>query len=349
MKTLKNRNLPCDIIINIMDKCYSAYSSNQKLKQKGIKAGEIKYLSKDEHFIIPFFSHCFKIENNRIRLSIGKNIAKLMNTNKFIYIRLPEKLINKKCKIKLIEIIPKYAGYRYKINIVYDEEKYQENKKINNDINNFISIDIGVKNLMTIYNPSSNQRIIKGSYLTSINYYFNKKIDEAKSKLEKNQKTSKKIRNLLIKRENILNFRIDKIANKFYNLYKNKSKIIFGYNEQWKNEVNLGRKTNRKFYGIPYNKLLMKIENKFKNKEVERINESYTSKCDALNLEEIKRHEKYDGKRMSRGLFESKTKQIINADLNGAINIMRLYCKSKKIIFEKINGINLSNPKKIDL
>ena len=51
--------------------------------------------------------------------------------------------------------------------------------------------------------------------------------------------------------------------------------------------------------------------------------ESYTSKCDALAKEEIGKHESYLGKRVKRGLFRSSTGRYINADVNGAVNILR--------------------------
>jgi len=74
--------------------------------------------------------------------------------------------------------------------------------------------------------------------------------------------------------------------------------------------------------------------------------ESYTSKCDSLNLEKIGKKENniYDGLRIKRGLYGSARKKLINADLNGAINIMR-----KQINLNEINGFNLYNPKIINI
>jgi len=287
-KMLNNCSLPSDIIINIMNKCYFAYSSYIALKQKGLRTGQIKYLPKDGYYIILFFSHCFKIVNNKIRLSIGKKIAEEMNVSKFIYVNLPSKLKNKDYKIKMIEIVPVYDGYTYKMNITYDKIMEQTIKEIKNK-NDLISIDLGVKNLMTIYNPESQSKILKGSFLTTPNYYFNKRIDELKSKLPNGRQTSKKIKNLFIKRDNILNYRMNLIVQEIYKLYNSKKGIIIGYNEGWKQEVSLGRKNNRKFYGIPYCKLIEKMEDKFNNTKIIKINEAYTSKCDSLMLEEIKK------------------------------------------------------------
>jgi transposase len=57
-------------------------------------------------------------------------------------------------------------------------------------------------------------------------------------------------------------------------------------------------------------------------------------------LEEVKKKENYLGERIKRGLFRSAIGKKLNADLNGAINIMR---KVKKL--EEIKGEKIMNPK----
>ena len=76
------------------------------------------------------------------------------------------------------------------------------------------------------------------------------------------------------------------------------------------------------------------------------INEAYTSKCDSFGLEEICKHEEYLGDRKKRGLFSSSIHKLINADLNGAINILRKYSEYK---YNKPRGLNLFNPINIPL
>lgn len=51
--------------------------------------------------------------------------------------------------------------------------------------------------------------------------------------------------------------------------------------------------------------------------------ESYTSKCSFMDNEKLCKHVSYCGKRIKRGLFKSKENKLINADLNGSLNIMR--------------------------
>lgn len=73
-------------------------------------------------------------------------------------------------------------------------------------------------------------------------------------------------------------------------------------------------------------------------KEVE---ESYTSKCSAIDNEEVKKHNSYYGKRVKRGLFESFYGYKINADVNGAINILRKVTGTDHLFsdFDQIKGI----------
>jgi len=53
------------------------------------------------------------------------------------------------------------------------------------------------------------------------------------------------------------------------------------------------------------------------------VNEAHTSKCSFLDDETIKHHARYLGKRICRGLFKTLSGKIINADVNGAYNIIK--------------------------
>lgn len=78
--------------------------------------------------------------------------------------------------------------------------------------------------------------------------------------------------------------------------------------------------------------------------------ESYTSKCDSLAFEKIGKHENYLGKRKNRGLFQSSVGKLINADVNGALNIMRKVvgdsCESIRRIIDRgllFNPVRITN------
>lgn len=260
-------------------------------------------------------------------------------------------------KITLIQILPN--NFSYEVCFTYESKK--QNK--NDNLKGFASIDLGMRNLFTIYDPDGEQKIIRGSRIKSINHYFNQKIDKLKShnKKEQNKKnkesqnntaksettyTSKRLTLYFRKRTRQINAEINKIVDAFYSLYKNKKEIIVGYNEQWKTGVNLGKINNRNFYEIPYSRILWKLKEKLSSTgtKLTTVEESYTSKCDGLKLEKVGRHATYSGNRISRGLFLSGNGKVINADLNGAINIMR-----KKKVLKEITGDCLYNPKKIHI
>jgi len=272
----------------------------------------------------------------------------------YVYISLPKKIEFE--TIKLIEIKPEHGNIKICINYekIYENEikeydmKAYEKLSVEKKLKLTTSIDTGVYNLLTIYNPTGEQHIIKGGILLSINHFYNKKIDRLNSinKKENDKSDYKRLHSLLKERENKINGFMDKVVEILVTKYKEKEVFIIGYNPNWKNKTNMGKKNNRNFYMIPYKKLIEKLEEKLKciNKKLLIVNESYTSKCDALALESLCAHEKYLGKREERGLFKSSTKEIINADLNGAINIMR-----KRIEMKEIKGEKLKNPSVIKL
>ena len=310
----------------------------------------INYQSKDL-YKIDHRKYCLtsnlqlKINNKRKKYYLKTKDGFINKNNiidgNYIFINLPS--IIKKNKIKLIQIKP--YGNKYIININYEEiinENIIKIKEKPNEINS-ISIDPGIKNLMTIYNPTGSQHIIKGNKIKSINEFYNKQISELNSinKKEKNINKFNRLYSLLNERHNKLNGEINNIINLLIKTYPNKKYFIFGYNEGWKNKVNLGVRTNRIFYNIPYCRILSKLRLKLESlgKILIIKEESYTSKCDSLSLEKVCKHEEYDGRRINRGLFISKIGKAINADLNGAINIMR-----KEINLKKIIGNGLYNP-----
>ena len=83
---------------------------------------------------------------------------------------------------------------------------------------------------------------------------------------------------------------------------------------------------------IPHSKLIdmIKYKGKLNGVNVIVINELYTSKCSFLDNEAVCKHDTYCGRRIKRGLFQSKDGHLVNADVNGSYNIMRLGLKKIK-------------------
>jgi putative transposase len=144
---------------------------------------------------------------------------------------------------------------------------------------------------------------------------------------QKNKCWTKKLHKLDLTRYN-------KMEDKFHKLSKNLVRywinndigtVVIGYNQQWKQKSNIGKKNNQNFVGIPFWSLIKKIMYKayLVGIDVYLETEPYTSKCSFLDNETIEKHDTYLGKRISRGLFRASDGRIINADVNAAFNIMR--------------------------
>ena len=198
----------------------------------------------------------------------------------------------------------------------------------NNDFDsgNVMGIDIGINNLMACATKNESF-IINGKPIKSINQYYNKRKAKLQSELEKNHHNSQKILSLTDKRNNKINDYLHKSTSYIINycLTNEIGKLIIGKNDGWKQQVNLGKRNNQNFVGIPFNSLIHKLKYKCELMGIEfvKTEESYTSKCSFLDGESLKKHFNYMGKRIKRGLFQSKIGIKINADINGALNIIR--------------------------
>lgn len=290
-----------------------------------------KYLEKNGRFVAIFNDGAILKPNKEGKIGLTR-------TN----LRIKPQTNNKIIEIQLIPLKNK----KFKLNIIYD---YKE-EKLKSDNNRYCSVDLGLNNLMTLTsNVGLNPKIINGRSLKSINQYYNKKRSEFKSKLPNKIYKSLKINKLTQKR----NLKIDDYlhnASKYlinYCLDNNLNTIVIGYNELWKQNINLGKKTNQNFVGIPFARLIWMIEYKCKMYGLNLLKheESYTSKCSSIDLEPIKKQNNYVGKRIVRGLFRTLENKIINSDVNGSLNILRKAVPN--VIFT--NGIEdcAVNPKRI--
>lgn len=259
----------------------------------------------------------------------GKNIVIFTNQQVKIkdgFINFPKKCGLNSLKTKVnnlvqVRIVPQATCYV--VEVVYKKEA--QNVELNNNL--YLGIDLGLNNFATIVDNTENQPfIINGKTIKSDNQFFNKK----KAKLMSfvgGRGTSKRISKLTHKRNCKINDFIHKSSRFIVNYcIENKIKtIVIGLNKNWKQGINIGKRNNQKFVQIPHSKFINKI--RYKAEEVGIIviihEESYTSKCDSLALEPIKKHETYLGKRKKRGLFQSSRNKLINADINGALNILR--------------------------
>lgn len=265
-----------------------------------------------------------------------------------IYIPQWEKYGKKLNRFNQVRINPLRNGKLIEIEIIYESD-------INNnelDYSKCCSIDLGVDNLVTLVSEDNQPIIYNGKQFKSINQLFNKCLARCKSELDKcnkGKRTSNKIQKLYEKRKNTLSDLMHKVSRHIvrYMLSKRMGTIVVGYNRGWKDCIRIGKRNNQTFVQVPYETLISYLKYKCEMNGIKCIEteESYTSKCDSLSMELIEKHEIYDGKRIKRGLYQSSVGKLINADVNGALNIMRkVFNDSAKRIIDR--GL-LFNPMKL--
>jgi putative transposase len=247
-----------------------------------------------------------------------ENLIHLSQTNIKLKSKIPLKLINQ------VRIIPRKD--RYIIEIIYT--KQEDNLLIDNG--KYCGIDLGMNNLFAVsFNDQSKQNLlINGRTLKAINQYYNKQIAKYKSELDicNKKKKSNKLSRITNKRNNKIKDYVHKSTRLLVERLKQNdiSKVVIGKNDQWKTNINIGKKNNQNFVSIPHARIIEVLTYKLKLVGIDVIlqEESYTSKCSAYDRELIKKHEEYKGSRIKRGLFKTFDGKLVNADINGATNIL---------------------------
>lgn len=219
-----------------------------------------------------------------------------------------------------VQVVP--CNSYYTINIIYKKEV---NSTYNLTEKNKLSIDLGVNNLATCFaNNGERPFIINGKPVKAINYYYNKKLSKLRSFVGNG--TSNKIKKLCLKRKNKIDnyFHHSSKAIVSYCIHHQIGVVIIGHNKYWKSS-SMGKRNNQNFHYIPFNDFINQLVYKCEEKGIKVIitEEKYTSKIDHLAMESMEHHDNYMGRRVHRGLFKSSTSTLLNADVNGAIGILR--------------------------
>ena len=224
-----------------------------------------------------------------------------------------------------------YKNNNFVCELIYEKEINDQT----NSTGKVASIDMGLENLFTVaFNYNKKGISFKGTKLKSINQYFNKEKSKLQSLLPKNKYYSKRILHLFYKREEQLRNVIGYYSNRLMELLVNEgiSTLVIGHNKGWKDKINIGKVNNQNFVSVPFSKIIDIIKYKAEDLGIKCIEqeESYTSKASFIDNDNIPiLHENdnkkytFSGKRISRNLYQTKDNKIIDADLNGALNIMK--------------------------
>jgi putative transposase len=174
--------------------------------------------------------------------------------------------------------------------------------------------------------------------LKSINQFYNKRKAQLQSLV--GSQTSKRLIRLTNKRnrkvKHILHLATRRVIDHL--VVNHIGVLVIGYNPEWKQRVNIGRANNQKFVAIPHAQALQMLTYKAHLAGIEVVlqEESYTSKCSFLDGEFPQKQHQYAGRRVQRGLFRAGDGTFINADVNGACNII---VKAFPNAFEGIEGV----------
>lgn len=232
----------------------------------------------------------------------------------------------KKHNVKQVRIVPRHG--QYVVEVIY--ERQEQPATVNPEL--VAGIDIGLNNLATLTSnqPGFTPLLVNGRPLKSINQYYNKRKANLESKLMKmdaRRRTSQQLEQLTNKRTRKINHYLHTHSHRIIEhlVEQGIGTLVIGKNINWKQEANLGKRTNQHFVQIPHARFIEMLTYKAQLVGIRVIlqEESHTSKCSFLDNEPICHHEQYLGKRVKRGLFRTSTGRRINADVNGSFNIIR--------------------------
>ncbi|CAM3304179.1 IS200/IS605 family element transposase accessory protein TnpB [Paenibacillus taichungensis] len=330
MKQENYRSLPTQSSQNVMKivfQNWKSYFESLKVFRKNPSAFKAKpripsYCRNHQRELILTNQDCVIKEGKFLKLPLTKerlNIGKLGYT---------------KGKLMQVRVIPSYG--RFFVELVFSceitEQAFPKER--------VMAIDLGIDNLATIVtNTGKKPTLVKGKVAKAMNQYYNKQkahylgILRQGKKPNEGQQTSHRLVRLNRKRFLKMKDFFHKASYQIIQLAVEEQigTIIIGRNTQWKSETNMGKRNNQSFCHIPHKLLIQMMTYKAKRLGIEIIvrEESYTSKASFLDGDAIPTYgesdllKNFSGNRIHRGMYRSKAGICINADVNGAYNIMR--------------------------
>ncbi|MDE6781085.1 MAG: transposase, partial [Ruminococcus sp.] len=315
-------------ILKEVDGSFKSFFGLLKLAKKGKYAfRDCKlphYLPKDGFatLVIGFV----RLNENKLVLPYSNTFRK---THKPVEIKIPPILNDK--KIKEIRIIPKSGARFFEIQYTYKAECIQRNL----NPQNALALDLGVNNLVTAVSGEGRSFIIDGKRLKSVNQWFNKenaRLQSIKDKQGDKKRTINRQKILADKRNRQVNDYMSKTAKMIINycIRHDIGTLVIGYNETFQRNSDIGKQNNQNFVNIPYGKLRSKLKYLCELNSIVFVKqeESYTSKAsfwdgDTIPIYNADNPQKYhfNGKRVKRGLYRTANGKLLNADINGALNI----------------------------
>ena len=304
-------------ILKLIDKSWASFF--RAIKAWKQHPDKFKRKPNPPHYKKKNGEHILVLTNQQCKIKGGVVIFPKKMGGLDVKTRLPDDT-----NLREVRILPRGVGYVCEI--VYEKEVVEEEK----GLERIVGIDLGVKNIITICNNIGKKPIVvrdDGTGIKTINQFYNKE----KGRLQKiydmqGVNEGDKLRRLQVKRDRKAHDYIHKLTRFIVNwcVEHEIGTIVFGYNEDWKQNVNIGRRNNQTFTQIPFMEIIHKTSYKAEEKgiEVKEQEESHTSKCSFIDNEPIEHREEYVGRRKTRSFFRSASGKIIHADVNAGYNII---------------------------
>lgn len=322
-------------VLKIVDRSFQSFFKLLQMKQRGeltMKVNIPGYLPKDGYFLL-----VIPIRPRDLEKMPGKDwLFTVPTSRKFrreygtFSFTIPERL--RSFNIKEIRILPKLGGRYFDAAFVYEgiEEKQVAPTQ------EMLGIDLGLDNFATCVSTTQESFILDGRKIKSINQWYNKENARLQSikDLQGIQGLTHRQAALLNRRNHQVKDFLNKSARHVVNwcIERNISTVVVGYNPDLKQSVNMGKRNNQNFTQIPVFTFKRKLESLCERYGIKVIEqeESYTSKASSLDADILPvwnadnpRTYEFSGKRIKRGLYRTALGWVINADANGALNILR--------------------------
>ena len=347
--------------------CHSVFESFKSFKalNKLFNQGELVDKPKLPKYrkaglnIVSYPFQALRLVDGRIRIPLGTKVKAWFGINSFT-IQMPTNLDFK--NIRELRILPRnqcfYAEFVYKLTTV----------ETNLTPDNALGIDPGMDNWMTCVSTVGTSFIIDGKHVKSLNRWYNKKVSTIKEGKPQGF-WNKKLAHLTEKRNRqmrdsgaLASLRasaVNKAAKLVVNhcIENNIGTVVFGWNQGQKQQANLGSKNNQKWVQVPTARLKDRISKLCQQYGIRFVEteESYTSKASFVDGDYLPVYGekpgdwKPSGKRVKRGLYRTALNWYLNADCNGAGNILRKVSGMLGIVLSGLSRVSLTAPQRIFL
>ena len=288
--------------------------------------------------------------DGQLRFSLGLSVKRWFGVSEF-FLPMPSNIDI--AKVKEFTILPKNGAF-------YLEMSYELSPQVHKlDTNQALSIDLGTAdNLAACVDTLGNSLLIDARAMKAMNQLWNKKVATRKDGKE-HAYWDAWLDRVTRKRNHQMRDGINKAAKLIIDhcLKYGIGTLIIGWNEGFKVNANMGRVNNQKFVQMPLGKLKDRLKQlcELHGIRFEETEEAYTSKASFLDGDSLPKYGekpegwKASGKRVKRGLYQSADQSIVNADLNGAANILKKVASKLGIDLNQLGRRSLTTVARIRL